>query len=188
MLASAVLAALSLFGCGPGNAEVKSAKTAHYKGDKGEIFKALADAVKEKHPIAKADTTAFVIETTGHWYNPDGQTVADRMEDIRDVPDKSLHIHFIVALRSDGDAFVVDVKPKWFRRVAGSPQPQPLSEDDISIPGWAHGKVDAINVAVHDGLKQYEQQTVPQQVPAGGGSAAPAGSGAAPAPAPTAAQ
>jgi hypothetical protein len=174
-----IVSLLVLAACGGGSSELKGARTAHYKGDKLEIFHAVRSAVESKYRIEKSDENSLILETAGRWFNPEGQGASERMDDIRDVPDKSLHIHFIIALVADGDAFVVDVKPKWFRRVAGSPQPQPLKEDDISIPGWATGKVDQLAVAVHDALTKYEVKSVPGQVPAG--SAAPA----TPAPAPT---
>ncbi len=179
-----IVSLLVLAACGSGtSSEVKGARTAHYKGDKLEIFHAVRSAVETKYRIDKADENTLILETAGRWFNPEGQGASERMDDIRDVPDKSLHIHFIVAVVADGDSFVVDVKPKWYRRIAGSPQPQPLKEDDISIPGWASGQVDQLAVGVHDALKQFEVQTVPAQVPAGPGATAPAAP-ASPAPAP----
>ncbi len=177
-----IVSLLVLAACGSGtSSEVKGARTAHYKGDKLEIFHAVRSAVETKYRIDKADENTLILETAGRWFNPEGQGASERMDDIRDVPDKSLHIHFIVAVVADGDSFVVDVKPKWYRRIAGSPQPQPLKEDDISIPGWASGKVDQLAVVVHDALTKYEVKTVPGQVPAG--NTAPASPTPAPAPA-----
>jgi hypothetical protein len=170
--------------CGS-SAEVKGARTAHYKGDKVEIFHAARSAVEAKFPLEKTDENALIVQTIGRWYTPDGLTAAERMDDIRDVPDKSIHVAFIVALRADGDSWVVDIKPKWFRFHAGQPNPEALSEDDISVPGFAHGKVDALAVDIHDALKQYEVKTVPGVVPAGPGAAPGA---AAPAPAPAASE
>ena len=48
---------------------------------------------------------------------------------------------------------------------AGSPQPEPLSEDDPSVPGWAHGKVDSLAFDIHDALKEFEVKSVPGMVP-----------------------
>lgn len=181
-LHSSVLAIATLLAaCGGSSGEVKGARTAHYKGDKMQLFNAAKAAVEAKYPLEKTDEAALMVSTVGRWYTHEGLTAAERMEDIRDVPDKSIHIAFIVALRPDGDAWVIDVKPKWFRYHAGTPQPEPLSEDDASIEGFAHEKVDALAVEIHDALKQFEVKSVPAQVPAGPG-ATPA-TPAAPAPA-----
>lgn len=179
----------TLAGCGGASAnEVTSAKSAHYNGDKNTLFKAMADAVKEKYPIEKGDTTNYILETVGKWYDPDGLSVSERMDDIRDVPDKSIHIAYIVALVADGNAYVIDIKPKYYRYHHNSPQPEPLKEDDISLPGYVHGKQNAFAVVIHDAMAQYEVSGAAAPAPAGaapGSSAPPAGSAATP-PAPPA--
>jgi len=90
-----------------------------------------------------------------------------------------LSVAFVITLRPDADAYIVDVKPLMIRYHAGSPKPEPINEDDPSVPGWATGKRDQLALDIHDALKQYEVQSVPQMVPAGSASAP-----AAPAPAP----
>src|SRR5580704_12061572 len=108
--------ALPLVGCGGASSnEVTTAKSAHYAGDKNTLFKAMADGVKEKYPIDKADGQNYILETVGKWCDPDGLSVSERMDDIRDVPDKSIHIAYIVALVADGNAYVIDIKPKYYR-------------------------------------------------------------------------
>ena len=184
MISLAVLAA-----CGPSSRELAKAKTAHYKGDKLVLFNAAKQATAAKYDIQKSDETTLGFETTGRWYTSEGLSATVRGDDMRDVPDKSINIKMVVTLEPDGDAYVVHIKPIMLRRLADSPLPQKLSEDDPSVPGWATGKVDQLAFAIHDALKQYEVQSVPQ-VPAGP-TAAPApdeGSAAAPAPAGSAAE
>ncbi|HTR49936.1 MAG TPA: hypothetical protein VMJ10_04455 [Kofleriaceae bacterium] len=184
-----VLGALvALAACGGATSnDVKAARTAHYKGDKMQIFQAVKAAVETKYKIDRVDENQLLIETSGRWYTPEGLGVSERMDDIRDVPANSLHIHFLVALVADGDSYVVDVKGKWLKYIANSPKPQPLGEDDISVYGYAYEKRDALSVAIHDGLKTFEVQGVPAMVPAGSGAPAPAPAAPAPAaPAPAA--
>lgn len=181
-LGGLAIAAL-LVACGGSSGDVKAARTAHYKGDKMAIFNAAKSAVEQKYPLEKTDENALMFSTVGRWYTPEGLKASERMDDIREVPDKSIHIAYIVALRPDGDAFVVDIKPKMYRLHAGSPQPEPLTEDDISVPGFAHGQIEKMTVEVHDALKQFEVQSVPATVPAGTSAPAPAPAPAAPAPA-----
>jgi hypothetical protein len=146
-----------LAACGGASSnEATTARTAHYSGDKMVLFKALADAVKDKYPIDKYDNNALILETVGRWHTDEGDSVSERMDDIRDVPDKGLHIAYVVALVADGNTYVVDIKPKYYRYHRNSPKPEPLKEDDISLHGWVHGKLDAFAVNVHEALKQYE--------------------------------
>lgn len=168
--------------CGPSSGELKSAKTAHYKGDKSTLFAAVKDVTESKYQLQKSDETALGMQTVGRWYTPEGLAASERGGDIRDVPDKSLNIALVVTLVPDGDAYVVNVKPLMMRYHAGSPQPEPVTENDPSVPGWAQGKVDQLALAIHDALKPYEVKQLGGVTPAGPGAAPEAGSAAAPAP------
>jgi hypothetical protein len=159
--------------CGASNQEVVGAKTAHYKGDKMALFNAMKDAVAAKYKIDKSDETTLTVQTIGRWYTPDGLAASER-SDMRDVPDRSLNIVFGVTLRPDGDAYVVQITPAYKRFFAGRPNPDVLTPDDPSIPGFASGKLDALAMDIHDALKANEVQTVPGSVPAGAADPAPA--------------
>jgi hypothetical protein len=171
-----LLAVAGLVACGPSSGELKAAKTAHYKGDKAAMFSIAKQVTESKYKLQKSDEAALGMQTTGRWYTPEGLAASERQDDIRDVPDKSINIALVVTLVPDGDAFVVNVVPKMMRYHAGSPQPEPLTPDDPSVPGWAQGKVDQLSLAIHDALKSYEVQQL--------GGVQPAGPGATPAPAP----
>ena len=180
----ALLVALFAVACGP-SAELKAAKTAHYKGDKAAMFNIVKDTTAAKYNLQKADENALGMQTVGRWYTPEGLGASERNGDMRDVPDNSLNIAMVVTLVPDGDSYVVQIKPLMMRYHAGSPKPEPITEDDPSVPGWAHGKVDQLALDIHTALAQYEVKTPGAGVtPAGPGAApaAPAGSAAAPAP------
>jgi len=193
-----ILVLLSLFGlfaCGPSSGELKSAKTARYKGDKLALFNATKDATQAKYQLQKSDENALGMQTTGRWYTPEGLAASERADDMRDVPDNSLNIALVVTLVPDGDAYVVQVKPLMMRYHAGTPKPEPIQEGDPSVPGWATGKVDQLALSIHEALKQYEVKQMGGVTPAGPGPAAPAAApadqgsatgSAAPAPAPAA--
>ena len=83
------------------------------------------------------------------------------------MPDNSLNIALVVTLVPDGDAYVVQVKPLMMRYHAGPPKPEPIGENDPSVPGWATGKVDQLALSIHDALKPYEVQTLGGVTPAG---------------------
>jgi hypothetical protein len=142
------------------------------------MFDAMKTATESTYPLKSADPKALGLQTAPRWYSPDGMLASERDNDIRDVPDNSVNLSLVATLLPDGDAWVVQVKPIMMRYHAGSPEPEPLPENDLSVPGWAHEKVDALASDIHKALAQYQVQTVPQTVPAG--SAAPAAPAAAP--------
>jgi hypothetical protein len=179
MIIALLLAVAGLVACGPSAGELKAAKTAHYKGDKIAMFNVAKQVTESKYHLQKSDENALGMQTVGRWYTPEGLAASERGDDMRDVPDKSLNIALVVTLVPDGDAYVVNVKPLMMRYHAGSPKPEPVGEDDPSVPGWAQGKVDQLALDIHTALKNYE---VPQM-----GGVQPAGPGAAPA-APTPAE
>jgi len=167
-----LLLSLLAFACGPSSGELKAAKTAHYKGDKLAMFNATKDAVAAKYTLQKSDENALGMQTNGRWYTPEGLAAAESGGDMRVVPDNSLNIALVVTLVPDGDAYVVNVKPLYLRYHAGNPKPEALKDDDISIPGWAQGKVDQLALDIHEALKQYEVKSMGGVTPAGPGSAA----------------
>ena len=178
-----LLLSLLAFACGPSSNELKSAKTARYKGDKIAMFNATKDAVSAKYQLQKSDENALGMQTNGRWYTPEGLAAAESGGDMRVVPDNSLNIALVVTLVPDGDAYVVNVKPLYLRYHAGNPKPEALKDDDISIPGWAQGKVDQLALDIHTALKQYEVPSMGGVTPAGP-APAPAGSATSPAPVP----
>ena len=178
--------AVAIGACGPSSKELAGAKTAHYKGDKLVMFNAAKAAAEAKYKLEKSDETTLGFQTTGRWYTPEGLAAGERGGDMRDVPDKSLQIALVVTMQPDGDAWVVNVKPLMIRYQAGSPKPEPVAENDPSVPGWASGKVDQLALEIHDALKQYEVKSVPGQVPPPAAPSGPAPAPDEPKPAPTA--
>ena len=173
-------AAVALAACGPSNKDVALAKTARYTGDKLVLFNAAKAATAAKYQLAESDETTLGLKTTARWYTPEGLAAAVRNSDMRDVPDRSISIQLIVRLLPDGQDWVVSVEPKMVRYFAGRPNPDVLTPDDPSVPGWATGKVDQLQFAIHEALKQYEVKQPGGIAPAP--APAPAPDPAAPAP------
>jgi len=162
MIAGIALIVVALAaGCAAGNQAVRSAKAARYRGNPQMIFAALRTAVEAKYQLAVADETALRIETTDRWYTPEGLAASERGDDIRDVPDRSIHLRLIVRLVPDGELWSVSIEPVMQRYFAGRPNPDRLTPDDPSVPGWATGKVDQMHAAIHDALATYESERHP---------------------------
>jgi hypothetical protein len=190
----AAIAALAFAGCGASSKEVAMAKTAHYKGDKAQIFEDMKATVEADYQIEKADPAALEVDTNKKWYSPEGMVVtrtgsANNGEGM--VPDRSISFGAVVQLVPDGESYVVKVSPVMMQYHAGSPKPSDIHENDADAPGWSHDRVDTLAIKIHKALQKYEVKSGgPQMVPAGGeapaagsaaGSADASGSAAAPA-------
>lgn len=178
-LVLSITLACAVAACAASRREVEVARTARYRGDQLAMFHAARQATADKYQIAMSDETALRIETTGRWYTPDGLGASERNSDMRDVPDRSIHLKMIVRLVPEGDGWVVAIEPVMMRYFTGRPNPDRLTLDDPSLPGWAHGRVDQLSSAIHRALARY------QVLSAGGAmTPAPAPAPAAPAPEP----
>lgn len=170
----AVAAIVAAAACGPSGKQVATAKQARYQGDQQQLFAVIKQTVASKYKIEKSDEAALGVQTEGRWYNPEGQAISANIGDVRDVPDQSLNISIIVELLPDGPSHVVSVKPQIVRFTKARPDPEVLEPTDPSIPAWALGKGDNLQVALYEALKAYEVQVT-------AGAAAPAADPAAPA-------
>jgi hypothetical protein len=176
-----ILIACALVACGPSNSEVKTAKEAHYRGDKLVMFGALKEAVEAKYKLQKSDETSLGLETVERVYSPEGLLASEggtgetgKATNKSMFPDNAIIMKLIVTMLADGDAYVVRVKPVMLRYHAGMPKPDPLREDDPSLPGWTAGKVDGMQLDIYNALKQYEVKGVGGVAPAPAGPPPPA--------------
>jgi hypothetical protein len=163
-LVIAAAAALGPVACGASRQQIETARTARYRGDRLAMFQAARGATADRYQIAVSDETTLRIETTGRWYTPEGLGASERNGDMRDVPDRSIHLRMIVLLVPQGDDWAVAVTPVMMRYFTGRPNPDPLAPDDPSLPGWAHGRVDQLYGAIHEVLGPYQVRS-PQAVP-----------------------
>lgn len=154
VLLLAIAIAIASPACGASRQEVAAARSARYRGDKLAMFAAARRATAEKYRLAVTDETALRIETVGRWYTPDGLGASER-DDIRDVPDRSIHLKLIVKLLPRGDDWDVAIEPVMMRYFTGRPNPDLLAPDDPSLPGWTHGRVDQLYSAIHRALAGY---------------------------------
>lgn len=182
------IAAVIATACGPSGKQIAMAKQARYQGDKLVLFNAMKTATADKYQLEMSDETQLGLRTVGRWYTPEGLAASERQGDMRDVPDNSLNIMFVVKLLPEGQSWVVSVDPKMLRYRAGRPNPDVIAANDPSVPGWATGKVDQLYASIHDALKQYEVKSVGGVAPAPAPEPAPAAPPAAPAPAPAPAE
>lgn len=146
--------------CGPSSKEVATAKSARYQGDKLTLFATTKATVESKYKLVKSDETTLGMQTEARWFSPEGLAQTPRGDDMRDVQDKSINIALVVTLLPDGDAWIVKVTPIMARYNQGIPKPEPVKENDASLPGWVEGKVDQLALDIHKSLAQYQVKNV----------------------------
>jgi hypothetical protein len=190
LLLVVVAAVAAIVSCGPSAAQVKTAREARYKGDPATLYAAVKAATESDYKIAVSDDAAFMLRTEGRWFTPDGQVDKTRGRDISRLQENSINFVAIVRLIKADDAYTVSVEPVAQRIRGLSSTPEPLDMKDPSVPGWVHGKVDSLQLAIHERLKGYAvagasvPAMVPPAPPPSAGSAAPEAAPSAPAPAP----
>jgi hypothetical protein len=166
VLSVAAMFTIAAVACGPSSKEVATAKSARYTGDKLELFAHVKAATEAKYKLTKSDETSLGMQTEARWFSTEGLAVTPRSEgDMRDVPDKSINIALVVTMLPDGNNWIVKVTPVMARYNQGIPKPEPLKENDPSLPGWVQGKVDELSLDIHTALSKYEVKTVPGSVP-----------------------
>ncbi|HEX5062605.1 MAG TPA: hypothetical protein VFV99_24705 [Kofleriaceae bacterium] len=147
--------------CGPSAAEIKTAKTAHYRGNASEMFNEVIAVTQETYKIANAnggDEDSYVLATVPQWYTAEGGRESAGDQGYTQIRDHSVRLELIVELVSVAGGFMVTVTPKTFQALSGSPQPRELKPDDPNLPGWVPGRVDSLQLEIHKRLQNYAVQ------------------------------
>ncbi|MEJ7598576.1 MAG: hypothetical protein WKG01_11765 [Kofleriaceae bacterium] len=160
-----VLAVAVVVACGPSGKDMAGAKTAHYRGDQLVLFAAARSATEAKYKLATSDETTLRVVTEGRWYSPEGLGLTATMDNLGNVPDRSIFLSLALQLMAADAGFVIAVSPTILRYHEGRPNPDKLASDDPSLPGWVTGRVDQLQLAVHEALRSYEVKTVGGIVP-----------------------
>jgi hypothetical protein len=97
--------------------------------------------------------------TEGRWYSPEGLGLTATMDNLGNVPDRSIFLALTLQLMTADGALVVAVTPTILRYHQGRPNPDKLASDDPSLPGWVTGRVDQLQLDVHEALRTHEVET-----------------------------
>src|SRR5687768_13149850 len=159
---SMVLLVVGIFvACGPSSAEIRMAKTAAYSGDPVEMFQVVQQTTAATYKIAGTqhieESGSYELITEPQWYNPEGGRQTAGAGDCVQLVDPSVHLSMIVTLNAMAqDRIMVEVTPKTFQHISGSPKPRELAPDDPNLPGWVHGRVETLQVEIHKRLQKYQ--------------------------------
>jgi hypothetical protein len=168
----AVLTIALIAACGPSGTQVKAAKEARYTGDKAQLFAAMKGRLEGKYKVHDSNEQTLTVTTKETWYQPDGTIAMVAEGDTRHMPDRALNIILVAQLLPEGSNWVVQVHPIMKRFYSGRPNLDAVPEEDPSVPGFAHDKVDTMASEIHEALAQFEVKQMPEAAPppAGGPS------------------
>ena len=164
----ALVSSVVAVSCGPSATQVKTAREARYKGDPATLYAAVSAATERRHKLAASDEAALVLRTEGRWYTPEGQVDTAPGNNLARLQQNSINFSVLVRLvKGDTDSYTVSIEPIALRMSGPSSRPEPLDMKDPSVPGWVHGKVDALQLDIHERLKPYAVAgaSVPAMVP-----------------------
>lgn len=169
-VAAAVVPALAA--CGPSSSQLKQAREARYQGSRDELFMAVIQAVEaEKHQVDKLDHEAGALLTAGRWFEPDGtyeDKAIGREDDVK-LENGSVHLAMLVSLVGSEPPYQVIVRPQADQIRQGYSAPYRFKQDDPQLPGWVIGKVENLQLALHERLKS-RMIAAPGATPAAAGN------------------
>jgi hypothetical protein len=156
------LLASMVTGCAASALEIKRAHEAHYRGPAIQLYMGAARAVDHKHyALDASDPDHGELYTLIKVFSETGDLESAGSDNVIMVSGKSISLSFHVRVVSAGDhdEYAIAVEPMIKRIVAGRPNLDDLTIDDPSLPGWVHGRLDELEVEIHDELSDYEVKT-----------------------------
>ncbi|MGE5187148.1 MAG: hypothetical protein ACM31C_34100 [Acidobacteriota bacterium] len=142
--------------CGPSASEVKTAKTTTYNADPQVILKAAMQAAEAEHyKLGEIDQENTRFATVPKYFTREGSERTPGAGDYVQLGDRAVSVTFIVTVSGTPPIVAVDVTPKTFQVLAGSPQPRELKPDDPNLPGFVTGRVDELSLAIYQRAKPY---------------------------------
>jgi hypothetical protein len=152
------LALMVVGGCGPSTKEIKMAKAQEYKAPPKHLLDLALQVAQFDYKIGAIDIDGLKFSTEPQWYTAEGGRISaytDGSSDFVNAGGGDVQVWFVVHVRLVGpDRAVVEVTPRTFQLVAGSPQPRELTPEDPNVPGWVHGRVDSLAVAIYEQAKK----------------------------------
>ncbi len=145
-------------GCGPSAQQIKVAKATEYKAPPKHLLDLALQVAQSDYKIGAIDIDGLKFSTEPQWYSPEGGRISpytDGSTDFVNAGGGDVQVWFVVRIRLvENDRVVVEVTPRTFQLVAGSPQPRELTPGDPNVPGWVHGRVDTLAMAIYDQAKK----------------------------------
>lgn len=141
--------------CGPSSAEIKTAKSTRYTAEPRTLFDLALQVAQRDYQIGDIDAEHARFATAPQFYSAEGGRQSPGAGGFVTMGDGSIMLSLIVEVLPAQPGNVIVVTPKSFQIVSGSPKPRELTPDDPSLPGWVHGRVDALAVAIYEAARPH---------------------------------
>ncbi len=152
------LAVMVIGGCGPSAKEIKMAKAAQYQAPPKHLLDLALQVTQSDYKIGAIDIDGLKFSTEPQWYSPEGGRISAYTEgngDFVNAGGGDVQVWFVVQVRLvENDRVFVEITPRTFQLIGGSPQPRELKPDDPNVPGWVHGRVDSLALAIYEQAKK----------------------------------
>jgi hypothetical protein len=148
-----------LAACGASSAQIGAAKAAKYAAPPPTIFELAKEAAAESYKIAEVDAATNRFVTELQFYNKEGGRQSAGAEGFVNLSAGSIGLELlveVVPVEGLTERVAVVITPRVLEVVSFSPKPRTLAPDDPSMPGWVHGRVDALAAAIYERAKQYD--------------------------------
>ena len=159
---------VGLAACGPSTAEVKTAQTTQYNASLDDMIEVAKQAIETDYKVGGVnrgdctdDGTPCTAEliSVERFYSPEGDLESQGAGDFLHLRNGSVQSMFIVTLhRTSMQRFVVEVIPKTFQFMGGTPKPRELVPDDPNLPPFIHGRAERLAFRVYELGKKYVAQ------------------------------
>ena len=147
---------LAIAACGPSRTQIKTAKLAQYTAPPTTLFEIARDVASRDYQIGSTDVEGARFATAPQFYNRDGGRESPGAGNFVNMSEGSIMLTLVVeVLNAEGGTSIIAITPRAFQVLTGSPKPRELSATDPNLPGWVHGRVDALAVAIYEAAKQH---------------------------------
>lgn len=137
-------------GCGPSNAEIRTAKLAVYRAPSDQVLDAAIQTAQEEYALGEIDAPNYRFATAPQFYSEEGMRLTAGAGDVvQNVRGNSILMHMVVEVKPTDGGVVVVVTPRVFQMIAWSPKPRELLPQDLNFPGFAKGRADTLSVAIY---------------------------------------
>lgn len=152
------MALMVVGGCGPSAQQIQIAKATQYKAPPKHLLDLALQVTQSDYKIGAIDIDGLRFATEPQWYSAEGGrrgTNSDVNGDYANIGGGDVQVTLVVQVRLvENDRVVVEVTPRTFELVSGSPQPRELKPDDPNLPPWVLGRVDSLAMAIYDQAKK----------------------------------
>ena len=150
--------ALSAAACGPNTAMIKEAKEATYPAGPNQVLDVAIQVAQRKYKIGPVNVEGSEFATESQWYTKEGNRISaydDGRGEFISASGGDVQVTFIVRARDiDGKSVAVEIVPKTFQLITGSPKPRELAIDDPNLPPWVIGRANQLQVDIHEEAKK----------------------------------